>query len=263
MPKILDAPNGEKTTLDGTEAFAITGSQYALVSSVKNYARTALSTDSDFLDLIDPYGLHHRISGSSSDDDEFTTDTSANYSSILPTGTANWSVANHNLNVQFDTQSGSDIAAFVKALTLTDGGALETNVRISTENLKNYTVFGLLLTDGTLTTSGIVTASFYMSSTADQMFVRCDGGTVTNVSGSGASATLSALGQTGSFRIRLKRVSSTSYIWSLATEPGGLYYSWGVSGYNPSITPTHGGVFVSTFGGTHKAIASFDYLRHV
>lgn len=38
--KIGSAPNGEKTTLDGAEKFPISGSQYALVSSVATYTRT-------------------------------------------------------------------------------------------------------------------------------------------------------------------------------------------------------------------------------
>lgn len=37
---ILNQPSGEKTTLVGTESFPISGSQYALVSSIATYTRT-------------------------------------------------------------------------------------------------------------------------------------------------------------------------------------------------------------------------------
>src|SRR5689334_4188551 len=37
---ILNAPSGQKSTLAGTEAFPIDGSQYALISSIATYART-------------------------------------------------------------------------------------------------------------------------------------------------------------------------------------------------------------------------------
>lgn len=42
--KILEAPSGEDTSLDGTEAFPVTGSKYALISSIAAYIRTLTQT---------------------------------------------------------------------------------------------------------------------------------------------------------------------------------------------------------------------------
>ena len=42
--KITSAPNGEKSTLLGTESFPISGSQYALVSSAVTYASTVINS---------------------------------------------------------------------------------------------------------------------------------------------------------------------------------------------------------------------------
>lgn len=42
MPRIGNAPNGQKTTLAGTEGFPLTDSYYALISTLATYVRTTL-----------------------------------------------------------------------------------------------------------------------------------------------------------------------------------------------------------------------------
>jgi hypothetical protein len=44
MPRIGNAPGGEKTSLDGTEKIAISGSQWALISRIAEYIRTLTQT---------------------------------------------------------------------------------------------------------------------------------------------------------------------------------------------------------------------------
>jgi hypothetical protein len=214
------------------------------------------------IDQADPYGIHHRLSGSHADDDEFSSNTLANYTATTPTGTASWNIGNHNLICQFNGNSGSDLCTFLKPITIADGEWIETSLKMLTQSA-NYSFVGLCFTNGVLTTSSIASACFFISGALPgRIDLRYDTGTITNLS-SASSDTLFDLAITGSLRLRFKRVNSTTYKYYVANEDGGFFYDWGAGSVNPGFTPTHAGLCVSTWGGAHKGLASFDYFRHM
>lgn len=214
------------------------------------------------LDQFDPYGVNHRLSGYSADDDEFATDTIGSYTQVLPTGTATWSVANHSINCLFDSIANNDIGCVVKPLTgWTDGHWIETCIRVIGSSV-NYTGMGLVLTNGTLTSSNALLALVFRDTTPGRITVRLDWGTITNINSTGGSAVLDE-SQTGAIRLRLKRNTSTAYEFQVAPENGGVFFAFSGSASNPSFTPTHGGLFVMNFAQTNKQIAGFDYFRHM
>lgn len=213
------------------------------------------------MDEADPYGIHHRLSGSSADDDEFDTDTSASYTQVTPTGSVTWAVVNHAVSGLCSGQSANDLCAFLKAMTLADGEAFETNIQtISIQ--ASYAMMGLVITDGTLTTSNAIAALVYNDS-VNALVCQLWKGTLTNLSTNINTVTLGSAVRSPSYRIRLKRTSSTSFNWLISTSHGGQYSALGTSGGDPGFTPTHAGVCVSVWGGSNIVIASFDFIRHV
>lgn len=215
------------------------------------------------LNAIDPYFLNRRSEGfQSDDDDEYDDATSAVfYTEVSPTGTPNWTIANHSLNANFSGISASDVCAFLKPVTLIDGDWLETSIRYLTQAV-NYTFMGLIIADGTTTTSNALTVcAFISAATTGKMDVRYDKGTITNLSASGSDTTFD-LSNTGALRLQLKRTNSTTYSYLLAPENGGVFSGFGSASFDPGFTPTHAGLCVSNWGSGNQAIASFDYFRH-
>lgn len=214
------------------------------------------------MDDADPYGIHHRLSGSNADDDEFSSDTSANYTAVTPTGSVNWIFGTNGvLSCLFSGQSANDLCAQLKAMTLADGEWFETLIH-TTLKAANYTMIGIVVTDGTSTTSNACAIIAYIDN-ALNVNLEIWTGTLTNMTSGAASYAATAINYAGGLRLRLKRNSSTSFEWAISTIDGAQWSKFGTSTVNPGFTPTHAGVFVSVWGGAQTAIASFDYLRHM
>lgn len=213
------------------------------------------------LDQADPYGIFHRITGSNADDDEFSSDTSANYTAVNPTGLVTWAIGDHVLSAVFSGQSANDLGAFLKAITLADGESFETILHILSAPV-SYSMAGIVITNGTLATSSAIAVLIY-SDVSGAISVQLWKGTLTNMNTNSNSITVAVGQKLAGFRVRLKRTSSTSFNWLLSTEDGAQFNAFGTTGADPGFTPTHAGVFVSVWGGTHTAMASFDFIRHM
>lgn len=214
------------------------------------------------MDQVDPYGVHHRLSGSHADDDEFSSDTSANYTEVDPSGTTTWTITKNVLSCTFINHTANDIGAYLKAITMADGDWLETLVRIVGTNA-NYNMAGLVLTDGTLTSSNAAAFLVYPILNATQLSFTLWTGTVTNLSATPINSSIMSHGTGAGMRLRLLRQSSTAYKIYAGPMDGAQVSDFGTGTANPGFTPTHGGLCVSTFGANHNSIASFDYLRHM
>jgi hypothetical protein len=247
------------TTYNNTDTIHFSGGGF----STSNLGAGDIRITFDVLSVADPYGLHHRLSGSHADDDEFSSNTIANWTGVTPTGVSGtWAIENHCLGVQFTGSTGTPALCKLKALTIADGEWLETCMRsITTAN--NYTMVGLIMTNGTSTGSSAMALTTYQSSVAGEITIRVDTGTIASLTSTALSQTVKSDTKSGAFRLRLKRVSSTAYKWYVAPESGTPFYDWGLSTVNPGFTPTHGGLWVSTWGSSHNALASFDYYRHM
>jgi hypothetical protein len=216
------------------------------------------------MDQADPYGLHHRLAGSSTDDDEFSTNTLADWTQSAISGNANWNIANHCANVESWSISSGNVGCILKLLTgWADGHWLETCIRTLGNAFYNYIGFGLILTDGTVGSSHCCMATLWMGTTDSKLNARIDSGTLSNINGAEGGADLNTSLGNGAIRLKFKRVSSTSYGWYAGTENGGIYLNWDGVAFNPGFTPTHGGLFVRNWGASNHLLTSFDYFRHM
>lgn len=213
------------------------------------------------MDDADPYGLHHRLSGSNAFDDEFSSDTSANYTAVNPTGSVTRVISNGVQNCVFSGQSSADAGIFVKAGTLSDNQWFETIFRgIGTR--VNYTMCGICVTDGVLTTSKFLGVQFTLAS-ADETYFERYLGTVTNMAATSTQTANEFRREMFAQGIRLKlyRTNSTTFGGSLSTLDGAQFTNLSMTTVDPAFTPTHAGLYVTVYGGANTSVVSFDFIR--
>jgi hypothetical protein len=196
------------------------------------------------------------------DDDEFSTDSSGDWTEVDPTGTTTWSISHHMLNVRYEDQEAPDVGAYLKSLgSLTSPLTIETWVTmVGIEDA--FTVAGLVISDGTATTSNAIWR--YYNALGTQLNGRS--GTITNMStilGNTAIFEGSGSGNGGytSHGLRLIWSASNTFKWQVAIRPG-QWSKLGTTGTDSfTITPTHFGFGVATFGTSTEKMAHFDYFR--
>lgn len=217
------------------------------------------------MDQADPYSLFHRVSGSDSDDDEFSTNTAANYTEVDPTGTTTWVLGTgHVASCVFNDQASGDVGALLKAITLADGESYETCISLLNKKATNVSLAGLVVTDGVLSSSNALAAQCYLGANADELMIDVRTGTLATLTTVGTSYTLASTSVTGKLKLRLKRNSSTSFTALISTIDGAQFSGFGLGNVNPGFTPTHAGLIVSIGGGaSHECMAAFDYIRVV
>lgn len=225
-----------------------------------------LASRSSILASTDPYGLFHRLDTADADDDEFDDASIAGgWTQVDPTGTATWVEANHVLNVVYAGQAANDVSVILKASTLADGESYETcfrNIMLKPASGGFNMAGGLVVSDGTVSTSNAMVAMCYMDIVANLFNIELWSGTLTNLSVSGTNRQYVPFPIIGKLKLRLLRNSSTSFSCLLSTEDGAQFNAFGASVMNPGFTPTHAGLMVSAWGGTSQtALTSFDYFR--
>lgn len=216
------------------------------------------------MNQADPYGLFHRLDAANADDDEFDdASIDAGWTQVTPTGVVTWVEANNVLSAAFNGQSANDICAILKATTLADGEYYETCLRTVTKKLTTYTMTGLVISNGVLTTSSAMALILYLDNVADELNCELWTGTLTNMTSGGAGFMFSSGQVAGRLRPRIKRNSATSFSWLMGDETGAQFNAFSALTVNPGFTPTHAGLFVSVWGGTHSALCAFDYFRKI
>lgn len=217
--------------------------------------------------------LRERLSSETAngDDDFFTSDTSADYTTTTVSGTATWTLdANHNLlSVKFDDQTASDAAAYLKALTSpTAPVTIETAVRVWGVEIttSEFAMVGLVLADGTTAAANSVALEFAYGGQNNYTQMTLREGTLTNVSGTSTQAIKSdahfhqATIQSHMY-MRLMWLSTTTVAAAFSMD-GVTWTDFGVADHTiSSFTPTHAGFYVTTWGGNDEAYAAFEYLR--
>ena len=214
--------------------------------------RTALTS------LLTPANIRAlaAVSSAHGDDDEFDDDTKTGITETTPTGTATWTEANGVLSVKFDTQSSTDIAVALKALTPnTAPVTIETAVRLLTAQTANPMV-GVCFTDGTGATANV--AATILGMTATDPFLSAAYGVINNLT---APASYSALFGVESL-LYMRIVWTAANTFEIVLSPDGVSWTkFGVSDISKTMTPTHFGCVVSAWSQTFESVASFQYLR--
>ncbi|HEX7099653.1 MAG TPA: hypothetical protein VF377_10460 [Acidimicrobiia bacterium] len=188
-------------------------------------------------------------------DDDYTSDTSADYSTVTTTGTVAWALRHRSglgaLNrgplVTCRSMTAGDLTAYVKSL----GGAWGNGayVQAAVRNARVYGGgttgwFGIILTDGTADTSNLVALGVASNNNATNTIDRFVG-TITNASAVNLALTNDALGY-GPLHLRITQTAANT--WTFAFSLNGDDWSTLASGVATTLTPTHVGFFAQQQG---------------
>ena len=224
---------------------------------------TALEVRTALTSLLTPAWhrtLYARSGTPHTDDDEFD-DGSLSGTAVTPTGTVTWAEGGGLLSALFEDVQPSDMASRLWAMTpSTSPVTIETASRLLGSNQTSvFPMSGLVITDGTTTTSNAVAFFRYYESTKQTHVYEARSGTLT---------AMSTIEYTG----LLYNQASPSYlrlIWSAANTfkvqfslNGVQWMDDNVGSFAHTITPTHYGVFVSNWAtATQESMADFEYFR--
>lgn len=211
------------------------------------------------------YRLYQRRSTDTvhADDREFNGDEDG--TSVTPSGNVTWTEDGHALNVLYDSIASADIAGRLYPLTPTTYPVtIETAFQVHSKK-QNYTMAGLVLADGLLTTSNITAAVTYFN-----------GSTYGQAAHAGYSGTFAAVTSEfsqpssdyvfGGSHIHLRLIWSAANTFKWQWSPNGLDGTWldlDVTSWTETLTPAYFGPAVTTYNasGTSKRSASFEYVR--
>lgn len=189
-------------------------------------------------------------------DDEFDDDSlDGALTTVTPTGTASWSEGDGQLGVEFYSQTASDVVGIVKTIgSLTPAAEVTTYARRSGYN--SYSMSGVVLADGTTANDKVVLAGTYTTAATTYSFFRS--GTWTNVANTYSNTLIDSGSNPWYSRLRWVAINQWEAEWSI---DGVVWTDLGVATQAYTMVPTHVGLWVSSWGGTSRNLASFDYLR--
>jgi hypothetical protein len=251
VQEVDGSPSGTATTL------VLPNTTLSISGGTATYTPTAGGSGTIWKD-----GVPSGNAPAGTNDDEFADASLTGFTAQTVSGTATWTEAKDVLSVLFHSQTSGDWAAQLKALTTPSSPlVIETAVRIFSPHTSSGLV-GLLLTDGTATTSNCIAATTIVT-TSNNNIIAARGGTLTDLQ----NPVLDQHAQSFSMMIpwlymRLTWSSANTFLaeWS----PDGVTWSdHGLGTQSHTMTPTHMGVAVTNFGGgtTTPRIATFEYLR--
>ena len=177
------------------------------------------------------------------------------YTEQTVTGTATWAANRSGLGVKFSGQSANDLAATLKAVPSGPPLTIETSWANITDESSNPGM-GLLLTDGTATTSNI--AAFGELSAFGALRGT---GTLTSVTANVAHNNIEReRAHQGRLFFRLIWKSANTFAIAVSVDTVN-WIDLDASDFTPTITPTHMGLFVTSWSQSKTFTATFDYLR--
>lgn len=183
---------------------------------------------------------------------------------VNPGGTFTVAQGNGRLGMWVTGAAGGTGIAYVKPITISQGGYVETHVNAVgyPQSSNNPLLAGLVLTDGTSTSSNHVFLGMYTPGGGSGGVFFC-GGALNSFNGTpgGLSSEHQLTGNSGGYYLRL--IWQGANTWRCNVSLGGdLWHQLGIADVSKTITPTQMGFCVSDFGGTGPGgMASFEYLR--
>lgn len=208
--------------------------------------------------LMYPYG---HVAGETphADDDFFAA--YSGYTEQTPTGTAVWSATRAGLTCVATNQSASDLCATLVPIPAAGVPlTIETKTLDTSHATTNNPSLGLIFTDGVLTTSNL--AAFgqlknIVASTTTSWYRFT--GTLTNATATVVSPT-QVLNDIGTAFSRLVWKSANTFAWSISPDSEN-WTDFGATDFSTTFTPTHMGLFATTWASAATSIFTFHYLR--
>jgi hypothetical protein len=163
------------------------------------------------------------------------------------------------VSVLFSGQGTTDFNCLLYARTISTGDKWRCAMRLFCRE-EQYTIAGIVMTDGTSSSSNAVSAELTMDGSTPRLQLRH--GPLDNMNTSPFDAT-----DTASLRfipwlfLELEYVASNSF--TVRFGDGLSFTNWGASAASVTMTPTHVGLMWSKWAGSEEAIATFGPLRKV
>lgn len=165
------------------------------------------------------------------------------------------------VSVKFNSQSNNDVNAVLSAKTISTGDKWRGAVRLFARD-EQYSIAGILLTDGTTSTSNAVFASIVSSDVTNPVRLQLRHGTLTNMATSPIDISDFGLIRFIPWLVfEIEYVASNSF--TVRFGDGLSFTNWGASAASVTMTPTHVGIGWTKFGGTEEAIATYGPLIKV
>lgn len=181
---------------------------------------------------------------------------------VVPSGTSSEAIGNGVLSTISDDQSSVNLCAALWSHSLAVGDCVETAFSywmIPT----NYPMAGVVIANGDTASADIQAAGLYNNGADPRTYII--GGTLNSTSeysgSTNSSDNLFVLNMKRPIRVRITRVDSDT--WKAEySDCGALWTQFGRDmEWDDTMTPTHVGVYWSTFTGNLPTQFSFDYIR--
>lgn len=178
---------------------------------------------------------------------------------VTPTGTVVWTQGSGVLSVTAESQTSEDICGLVKPFPVFPPRIIETAVRVF-GNLGDYTMAGLVFSDGTTVSSNAVAVWLELSSTAGSVRIRQRSGTFTAMTDDDSSVTVAHYGIWLYMRLRWKAINTFEI--EVSTD-GVSWVGLDMADMFLTFTPTHAGLMFSSWGDAEvdSKVGSFEYFR--
>ncbi len=189
-------------------------------------------------------------------DDKFFADGEPLGTQVTPAGTVTWTKQDDRLYVNAINQAANDAAAMLYALTPSSSPVTMDTAIQRLGNSASFPGMGILLTDGTTTTSNGVIVFVYQD-------VECDvwSGTITAMTTSLGNTAIGQGNRTMSGHHYLRLIWDSSNTFRAGFSKDGENWNYNADD-SVTLTPTHYGVFGTAWGGgTVAGSGAFEYLR--
>lgn len=205
--------------------------------------------------------LNQRMPGETAHvDDQFFHGPTHGGTEVTASGSVTWQTRYGVLSGNPTNQSANDMAAVVWPLTSAAAPmTIETRGMILAKADANP-MLGLLFANGTSTGDSISAVSLYMSNNAAVTVLATFSGTYTTATVSNVISDMDAAAPLIPFYMRLVWTAANTWAWALSYD-GLSWTDFNSSTFAVTLTPTHFGVWATSWAQPYPAPATFDYVR--
>jgi hypothetical protein len=202
--------------------------------------------------------LGGRLSDETAHTDDIFFDGASSPTTLTVSGTATWTEARGRRTVTFDDQTSEDFVCSLWSFTSASSPmTIETRCRVDGPEAA-IRIANLTIANGTAAGSDMVRAGFYLDASNNRRHTLAEGTFTAHSTAAGDELMHDTAGGSWAY---------LQLIWTAANTFRSRWSIDGVTWYDPhstisqTMTPTHYGLAVSTYGGTSPSYAAFDYIR--